>query len=101
MNDVPVSEGSVLATQKARVLLIHEQAQMRAQPTVLVAQPFDQRRMRLHQCFKSLSQRPRVERELTRSAREIPVCAVEKDAHTSTTNGSCHRTQPSDAFGPG
>jgi hypothetical protein len=26
---------------------------------------------------------------------------VEKHPHLSTTNGSCHRTQPSDAFGPG
>jgi hypothetical protein len=26
---------------------------------------------------------------------------VEKHPHMSTTNGSCHRTQPSDAFGPG
>jgi hypothetical protein len=26
---------------------------------------------------------------------------VEKHPHLSTTNGSCHRAQPSDAFGPG
>ena len=39
MHDVPVRERSLLATQEARVLLIHKEAEVRAQPAVLIAQP--------------------------------------------------------------
>ena len=100
MHDVPIREGSVLATQEARVLLIHEQAKVSAQPAVLVAQSFAQRRMRLHERRERIAQRGGVQRDVTRSAREIAVCAVEKYSHMSTTNGSCqlrHQISEDDA----
>ena len=76
VHDVPVSEGSVLATQEARVLLVHEQAEMRAQPAMLVAHPLGQRRMRLHQGLEGLAKRRCVQRHIARSAGEAAVRAV-------------------------
>ena len=97
MHDVSIREGSVLATQEARVLLIHEQAEMRAQPAMLVTQPLREGGMRAHQRRERLAQRRRVERDVARSTGEAAVCAVEKYSHMSTTNGSGQlRHQPSE-----
>ena len=43
MHDVAVFERSVLAAEEARVLLVHEEAEMRAQPAMLVAHPLGER----------------------------------------------------------
>jgi hypothetical protein len=88
MHDVAVSERSVLATEEARILLVHEEAEMCAEPTVLVAHPLRERWMRAHQCLQGLTQRRGVERDVARSAREAAVSAVQKHSHMSTTNGS-------------
>src|SRR5512132_892506 len=88
MHDVSFREGGVLAAQEARVLLVHEQAEMRAQPAMLVAQPLRERWVRAHQGLEGLAERRRVQRDVARAAREAAVGAVEKYAHMSTTNGS-------------
>jgi len=93
MNDVAVAERSVLAAEEARVLLIHEETEVRAQPAMLVAHPLRERRMLSHQLRKRLAQRRGVERDVTRSASETAVGAVEKDPHMSTTNGGRHIRQ--------
>jgi len=89
MHDVSIREGSVLAPEETRVLLIHEEAEVRAQPAMLVAHPFSERRVRADELSERLAQRRGVECDVARSARETAVRAVEKDAHVSTTNGSC------------
>jgi len=88
VHDVSVREGSVLTTQEARVLLVHEEAEVRAEAAVLVAHPLRERRMRTHQRLERLAQRRGVKCDVARSARESAVGAVEQYPHLSTTNGS-------------
>src|SRR6266545_5741657 len=99
MHDVSFREGSVLAAQEARVLLVHEQAEMRAQAAMLVAQPLRERWVSAHQGLEGLAQRRRVQRDLARAAGETAVGAVEKYAHMSMTNRRSHSRQPSDDEG--
>ena len=87
MHDVAIRESGVLATQEARVLLIHEETEMPAQPAMLVAHPLRERRVRADQCLERLAQRRRLECDIARSTRETAVRAVEKYSHMSTTNG--------------
>jgi len=87
VHDVAIREGGVLATKETRVLLIHEEAEVRAQLAMLVTQPLRERRMRGDQRRERLAQRRGIERDVTRSARETAVRAVEKYSHMSTTNG--------------
>ena len=76
MHDVAIREGGVLATQEARVLLIHEEAQVRAQLAMLVTQTLGQRWVRADQRSERLPQCRRVERDIARTAREPAVRAV-------------------------
>ena len=76
MHDVAVSERSVLAAEEARVLLVHEEAEMRAQPTMLVTHPLRERRMRADERLERFTQRRGVERDVARSARETAIRAV-------------------------
>src|SRR5258705_11585190 len=99
MNDVPISEPSVLAAQEARVLLVDEQAEVRAQPAMLVAHSLGQRWVRLHQCLKGLAERRCVERYVACPTREATVGAVKKYPHMSTTNGSGQDIQASEDDG--
>ena len=99
MHDVSIREGSVLAAEEARVLLIHEEAEVRAEAAVLVAHPFRERGMRAHERLERLAQRRGVERDVTRSVSESAVGAVEKHSHMSTTNGSGQAGQPSEDEG--
>ena len=88
MHDVAVTERSVFATEEARVLLVHEEAEVRPQPTMLVSQPLRQRRVSADQPLERLAERRRVQRHVARAAREAAVGAVKKYPHLSTTNGS-------------
>ena len=72
----PSAEGGVLATQEARVLLIHEEAEVPAQPAMLVAHPLRERRVRADQCLERLAQRRGLKCDVAHSARETAVGAV-------------------------
>ena len=76
MHDVAIAERSVLATEEARVLLVHEEAEMGAQPPMFVMHPLREGRMRLNEGCERLTQRRGVERDVTRSARETAVSTV-------------------------
>ena len=90
MHDVSIREGSVLAAEEARVLLIHEEAEVRAEAAVLVAHPFRERGMRAHERLERLAQRRGVEHDVARSAGESAIGAVKQHPHMSTTNRSGH-----------
>jgi len=88
VHDVAVTERSVFATEEARVLLVHEEAEVRPQPTMLVPQPLRERRVSADQPLERLAKCRRVQRHVARAAREAAVRAVKKYPHLSTTNGS-------------
>jgi hypothetical protein len=87
VHDVPVTQRSVLAAEEARVLLVHEQTEVRAQPPMLVPQPLRQRRVSADQSLERFMERRRVERDVAHAAREAAVRAMKKYPHLSTTNG--------------
>ena len=88
MHDVAVTERSVFATEEARVLLVHEEAEVRPQPTMLVPQPLRERWVSADQPLERLADCRRIQRHVARAAREAAVRAVKKYPHLSTTNGS-------------
>ncbi len=76
MHDVAVLERSVLATEEARVFLVHEEAEVGAQPAMLVPQPLRERRMHAGELLERLPQRRGVKGDVARAACEAPVGAV-------------------------
>src|SRR5258705_13557161 len=78
VHDVAVLQGRLLAAQQPRVLVVHEERQVRTQLAMLVAQTLRKRGVRADQTFERVPQGSRVEGHLARAAGEAAPYAVQK-----------------------